>query len=299
MIDRDEPRPPTTVAAALERATTRLEGSGVEEPRLNAELLLSCLLGCDRGGLFVRRPDILAEDVLGPFESAVVRRANREPLQYITGFQEFHGVDIAVDSRVLIPRPETEGLVDAVLSLELPGEARVLDLGTGSGCIPIALGVKRPGWRLSALEASADTRAAAESNVARVDRDHPGLLKRVEVVGGDFARPPAEWRGAFDAVVSNPPYVTELEWHGLEPEVRDWEPKQALVPGPSGLEAYEALIPAAARLLRPGGFLLLEIGYGQADPVRKIATEAGYEEIAVQDDLRGIPRVVIARSPAA
>ncbi len=123
------------------------------------------------------------------------------------------------------------------------------------------------------------------------------MLILEEGVGGDFAEPPAEWRGQFDAVVSNPPYVTELEWHGLEPEVRDWEPKQALVPGPNGLEAYEALVPAARRLLRPGGFLLLEIGYGQAEAVRGIAVEAGYEAIQVRDDLRGIPRVVVARSP--
>ena len=297
MIDRDEPRPPVTVAEALERAAKKLAESGVEEPRLNAELLLSHLLGCDRGGLFVRRPETLADEVLGPFESAVVRRANREPLQYITGVQEFHGVDIAVDPRVLIPRPETEGLVDAVLDLELPTAARVLDLGTGSGCIPIALAVHRPQWRLSALEASPDTRAAAQDNVQRVERQHPGLSGRVELVGGDFAEPPAGWQGQFDAVVSNPPYVTELEWHGLEPEVRDWEPKQALVPGPNGLEAYEALVPAARRLLRPGGFLLLEIGYGQAEAVRGIAVEAGYEAIQVRDDLRGIPRVVVARSP--
>lgn len=281
-----------TIGGALARATETLRAAGVDPARTNAELLLAHLLETDRGGLFVRRREPLDRDVAARFVTWVARRAAREPLQHVTGVQEFHGLEFGTDRRALVPRPETEGLVDLALGYELPEGARVADLGTGTGCIAITLAVKRPGLVVDALDRSEDALDLARENARR-----HGVEARVRFTAGDFARPPAGWRGAMDLVVSNPPYVAEREWESLEPEVRVHDPHVALVPGPSGYEAYRALAPASHELLKPRGRLLFELGEGQADEVRELVTRAGFTELAVTRDLRGIERVLAAVKP--
>lgn len=246
------------------------------------------VLGTDRGGVVARRPDAIAGRDAEAFERLVERRERREPLQYLTGEQEFRGLAFHVDSRVLVPRPETEGVVEAALHLRLPEGALVADLGTGSGCIAVALAVVRPDLRLFALDRSPEA-----LEVARLNAERHGARDRIEFRKGDFADPPPEWDGRMHAVLSNPPYVAQSEWEGLSPEVRDFEPSIALVPGPSGLEAYESVSAAAIRLLRPGGALVFELGFKREPGARSAAAAAGFREIRVLADLRGLPRVLI------
>jgi release factor glutamine methyltransferase len=195
-----------------------------------------------------------------------------------------------VNRHVLIPRPETELVVDAVLAASLPPGASVADLGTGSGCIALAIAKARPDLSVQALDSSPQALGVARDNAERLD-----LAVRFE--HGDLANPPEEWSGRMDVVVSNPPYVSEEEWRTLEPEVRDYEPKGALVPGPTGNEAYEALAPAAFRLLRPGGTLVLELGHTSEAAATRAVNHAGFGETGVLPDLRGIPRILVARRP--
>jgi release factor glutamine methyltransferase len=278
-----------TIDQQLSAAASRLRLAGVPESRLNAELLMADLLRTDRGGLLVRRREALDRATADRFEERLRRREAREPLQHIIGSQEFHGLPFRVDRRVLVPRPETEGLVDVALDLDLPRRARVADLGTGSGCLAVTLAVKRRDLRLFALERSEAALAVAHSNARR-----HGVEDRIEFREGDLAAPPGAWRGRMDLVLSNPPYVAEKEWHGLEPEVRDHDPREALVAGPSGLESYRSLLPSAFGLLRPEGALAIEVGYGQAERVRAIARRAGFRGVELCPDYRGIPRVLVA-----
>lgn len=253
-------------------------------------MLLADLLGTDRGGLLVRRRDPLNPDLADAMEQRLRLRGARVPLQHILGVQEFHGLEFRVDSRVLIPRPETEGIVDAALDLDLPQAGQVADLGTGSGCLAITLAVRRPGLGLHALDLS-----AAALQVARENARRHGVEERIEFVEGDLGEPPPAWQGRMDLVVSNPPYVAEGEWADLQPEVRDHDPRQALVAGPSGLETLQRLIPAAHALLRPGAWLAVEIGLGQAEAVTALAQERGFAEVEFRDDFQRIPRVLLAR----
>ena len=273
---------------ALREAAERLAAAGVGDPRAEAQRLLAWVLHTDRGGVLVRRREPLPAAQGAAFSSLVERRCSREPAAYVTGTELFCGLELAVDRRVLVPRPETEDLVAAVLALPPAQGARVVDLGTGSGCIAIALGHARPDLRLMALD-----RSAPALEVARENADRHGVS--LELARGDFADPPRHWRA--DVVVSNPPYVAEAEWAALEPEVRDHEPRAALVPGPTGLEAYAQLVPAARRLLAGGGFLALELGWHSAGPVVDLVRAAGFVRTRVLPDLAGIARVLIAHRP--
>lgn len=277
---------------AVDLASRRLLRAGVEAPRRETMLLLARLLGTDRGGLVARAPEPLPAGVARDFESLVARREQREPPQYLFGEEEFFGRAFTVDRRVLIPRPETEILVDAVLSLPLHGAVRVLDLGTGSGCIAVTLAIERPAWSIVAVDRSAQALEVARANVERHE-----VSGRVELVEADLGGPLGGAKAPFDVVVSNPPYVSEEEWRTLAPEVRDHEPKDALVPGPSGLEAYRALAPAARDALGLGGWLALELGWRSAAGARAAVETAGFHSIDVRDDLRGIARVLVARKP--
>ncbi len=274
----------------MDAAARRLERAAVPEPRREAELVMGHLLAKDRGGVVARRPDAIDESLAARFEDLVARRERREPLQYLTGEQEFMGLPFRVDCRVLVPRPETEGVVEAALGLGLAKGARVADLGTGSGCIAVALAVARPDLRLHALDVSRDA-----IEVARWNAERHGAEGRIAFVLADLADPPAEWVGRMDAVLSNPPYVAEEEWAGLSPEVRDYEPRVALVPGPTGLEAYLRVAESALRLLRPGGHLVVELGFKRETGARDAAARAGLTDLEVLPDLRGIPRVLVAR----
>ena len=283
-----------TVAQALGQATERLRRAGVPRPRAEAEWLLGRALGTDRGGLLVRRAEPVPAAVAATFDSWIDRRARREPAQHIVGTVEFHGLELLVDRRVLIPRPETEDLVDAALALDVPQGARAADLGTGSGCLAVTLALRRPDLRLYGLD-----RSAAALEVARANAARHGVEARVTLVCGDFATPPADWRGEMSLVVANPPYVAEAEWRELEPEVRNHDPRDALVAGPTGLEAYAALVPAAATLVRPGGYLLLELGLGQAEAVRRLVRPQDWTIVEVRPDMQAIPRVLVARRSSA
>jgi release factor glutamine methyltransferase len=273
----------------LDVAERRLREAGVPDPRIEAELLLAELLGTDRGGLIVRRGDALDDATRRRYEDWVLRRASRVPFQHLTGTQEFFGLEFEVDSHVLIPRPETEGVVDAVLHLDLAHGARVADLGTGSGCVAISLATKREDFLVFALERSTQALQVARRNAVR-----HRVEERIELVQGDWNEPPELWKGALDAVVSNPPYVTEAEWSELQPEVREHDPREALVPGPTGLEAYAELIPAARSLLRKGGQLVVELGAGQSERVGEWVSAGGFGVGELRLDLNGIPRVLVA-----
>lgn len=278
-----------SIGQRLSAAARALACAAVPEARLNAELLLADLLRTDRGGLLVRRREPLDPALAERFEQRLRRRAGREPLQHILGTQEFHGLPFRVDRRALIPRPETEGLVDAALGLDLPPRARVADLGTGSGCIAVTLAVRRRDLLLFALDCSPAALEVARCNAAR-----HGVEERIDLREGRIGRAPDEWRGVMDLVVSNPPYVSESDWTSLEPEVRDHDPREALVAGPTGLETFEELFPAALRLLRPDGILIAEIGCGTEGAVGRLAAAAGFRAIEFRPDFQGIPRVLVA-----
>jgi release factor glutamine methyltransferase len=279
-----------TIVTVLDDAVRQLREAGVPDPRRDAAALMAIVLGTDQGGVAVRKPDPLDADRATRFAALIDMRKHRMPLQYLTGHADFRGLDFAVNPAVLIPRPETEDLAQAVLDAGLRSDARIVDLGSGSGCIAIALAVVRPSWRIEAVDASADALAVVARNALR-----HGVSDRIGLVESDFAAPPASWRGVFDAVVSNPPYIGEAEWRGLAPEVRDHEPKRALVPGPTGNEAYAVIAPIAFTMLLPGGLLALELGWTSERSVRAAVAEAGFADIAVRPDIQGIPRVLTAR----
>ena len=281
-----------TVGEILENATRRLIEAGVPDARADALALFGHLLGTDRGGVVARRPETVDRAVAERMDALVAARAARRPLQQITGHVDFRGLDLFVDEHVLIPRPETEGLVDAVLEETLPAGARIADLGTGSGCVAVALAVARPGWRVDAVDVSSEALAVAERNAAR-----HGVAGRVRTIEGDFARAAVGDAAPYDAVVSNPPYVPEDEWRGLQEEVRAHEPKLALVPGPTGHEAYAAVAAAAARMLLPGGLVALELGWTSEPAVREIVARHGFRAVRTRPDLQGIPRILTARRP--
>lgn len=272
----------------LRAAESRLRAAGLDDPAEDALLLVGLLLDRRRGQLLLARSEAVDAATSQRFDLWIERRAAREPVQHIAGEQEFHGLSFRVTPAVLIPRPETEMLVDAVVEAT-PQRAFVVDLGTGSGCIAVAAAVARGDLTFGAVDSS-----PGALDVARFNARRHGVEDCIAFVEGDLAAPPASWHARASTVVSNPPYVTEADWAGLQPEVRDHDPKAALVPGPTGLEAYRVLIPAASRLLQPDGVLLVELGAGQADAVRDLVMGAGFEAVEIFDDLNGIARLLQA-----
>ena len=288
---------PLSVGDALRTAAPRLRASGSRSPRLDAELLLAHALGVPRAELFRDPGRPLRAEELGRFEGLLVRREAREPVAYILGRRAFRTIDLEVTADVLIPRPETETLVDVALealkAMPIAGpdpedEPLALDVGTGSGCVALALAAEDPFVRLVATDIDPGALAVARRNAAQL-----GLARRVEFVLSDLFADVGE--RPFDLVVSNPPYIPADEYVTLEPNVRDYEPRLALYGGVDGLDFYRRLVPGAALLLRPGGTLALEVGAGQADAVTGIIDAAGaYEAAARRGDLSGVPRVVYA-----
>ena len=286
-----------TVGELLAWTTERFRQAGVDDPRVDAEHLLAEALGCKRVDLYLRHDRLLAEDQRAPFRELVRRRLAREPVAYITGRRGFHALDLdlAVDRRVLVPRPETEHLVDWALErLPKPGDGlHVIDVGTGSGAIALAIKKARPAARVVAVDRSPEALAVASANAERLGIDLE--LRPSDLLAG-VAPPPAGW----DAVLANLPYIPSGDLPGLDPEVRDCEPRAALDGGPDGLRLIERLIRecAAPGVLAPHGRLYLEIGQGQAPAVLDLLGQAGYRDLAARKDYAAIDRVIAALAPS-
>jgi release factor glutamine methyltransferase len=270
---------------ALDVAAADLAEAGCPSPRIDAEWLLAEALSVSRSELQADGTRELSPEIVEDFRRAIARRAAREPLAYILGEWGFRGLELLVDSRVLIPRPETEVLVERSLAL-LAGidRPRVLDIGVGSGAVALTIADELPGAQVIATDSSADALAVAEENRANV-----GLDGRVELVQGEVF---AGVAGPFDLVVSNPPYVDPADLDTLEPEVRDYEPREALV----ATGVTEAIVAGAPEVLVAGGALALEVADGKAAEIAATLDEGGYEEVTVTRDLAGRERIVDGRT---
>jgi release factor glutamine methyltransferase len=287
-----------SVRDALEGAVDALAAAGVETPRLDAEVLLAEATGWERARLAADPEAGVPAAAARRFGEMVRRRLRREPVAYILGHKGFRSIELAVDPRVLIPRPETELLVELALELR---PRRVLDVGTGSGAIALAIAAEMPECEVVATDTSAAALEVARSNAERLNlADQVEFFERMLPV--DVAAMPAlatttaigsgagpAERLAFDLVVANVPYVADPEWGGLEPEVTQWEPREALLAGPDGLDVMKAVIPLVATVAPS---LALEVGAGQAEVVGEMLFEAGFTQVEARPDLAGIPRVV-------
>jgi release factor glutamine methyltransferase len=275
---------PATAGDVLQAARARL-ASTAQYPRRDAELILAHVLGCDPTGLLTHPERLLTAQQAELFESLLIRRLASEPVQYLTGEQEFFGLLFEVSPDVLIPRPETEHLVEAVLErFDRDANPCIVDVGTGSGAIAVAIAHALTRSRVVAVDLS-----LAALEVARRNAERHGVLGQVTLRQSDLL---AEAGTAeFDVVVSNPPYIANGE--KLELQVADFEPRSALYAGPTGLEIYERLIPQANRALKPRGWLMMEIGYGQQPALEALL--GGWREVSFVPDLQGIPRVVQAQ----
>lgn len=292
-MSRAEPLEMETSLELIAWGSERLRASEVPKPRLNAELLLSYCTGRSRVDLYAYPEKPVPREAREEFAAAVGRRAAREPLQYITGSRGFMHIDVGVDRRVLIPRPETELLAQLAIDAlsAMGGRPVVVDVGTGSGCVAISVARECPSATVYATDISADALELARANATR-----EGLEGRIVFRHGDLLDAlEGELRGALDVVACNPPYIREDEFPELPPEVRDHEPYVALVAGPTGMEIHLRLLRQAPSWLCPRGLLLME---GGADQVKRLAEEAlgmGYAEARVHHDLNGLPRVLEAR----
>lgn len=277
---------------ALAEANGILEEEGIGNSSRDAECLLGHVLDKNRSYIISHSREELLPEKLAKFFSFVNERSQGKPLQYILGFQEFLGMEFEVTPDVLIPRPETELLVEAVRCTVFPVlDPRIMDVGTGSGCIAVSLAVLLPSARIYAVDLSEAALEVARRNAAR---HH--VLPRLVLMHGDLLTLTQRelYAETLDGIVSNPPYISNKDFPGLQREVREWEPKMALVGGECGLSVYERLIPQALRALRPEGFLWMEIGFNMKEDVLRLLDE-GWAQIQVKADYNQIPRVVIAQ----
>lgn len=281
-----------TVLEVISKSSDFLAKKGVESPRLQTELLLAHVLQLPRMKLYLNFERKLTEPELDSLRKLVQRRGQREPLQHLVGSTSFCGLEMAVNRHVLIPRPETELLAEAgwqFLSTLNSGSSTVLDFGTGSGCIAIALAAKSPTTRVVALDISAEALTLARQNAAKNNS-----AERIEFRAGDgfAALLPGE---CFDLIVSNPPYIASAEIETLQPEVRDHDPRGALDGGADGLDFYRRLAAEAGKFLKPHGKLMLEFGAGQAEAITAILSAAGWVVEAVHPDYTQRLRFLVAR----
>ncbi len=271
-----------TVLKVLEWTKGYLAEKKVDNARLEAEWLLCAATGLDRVGLYVNYEKPLSDDELSACRGMVARRAKHEPLQYILASQEFYGLEFEVNPAALIPRHDTEVLVEEALRLASSAKS-VLDIGVGSGCIAIALAKSMPGAEIHGVDHSPDALVLAERNAER-----HGV--RVTFFEGSLFEPFRNQR--FDLIVSNPPYIPTGDLETLQPEVRDYEPRTALDGGRDGLDFYRLIIPAAHGYLNAGGWLMLEVGISQAEAVKGMLAEAGFTDLFIARDQSLIDRVV-------
>jgi release factor glutamine methyltransferase len=284
-----------TLAEAINNAANLLSTAGITNARLDAEVLLSHIIVKDRVWLITHRDDVLDEKLQRDFADMIQRRTRREPLQHIIGNQEFWGLVFKVSPDVLIPRPETEFIVEAALAIVQDRNTlvRIIDLCTGSGCIAVSLAKELTAARVIATDVSEKALAVARENTRR-----HGVSEHIRFLLGDLFEPLEELdiRGQMDIIVSNPPYVQAGDLSTLQPEVRDYEPEMALISGPEGTEMAKRIIQRAPEYLKKNGALIMEMGLGQAKALTRMveATGAyGYSELL--KDLAGIERVLIVR----
>ena len=266
------------VRDALSAATDALTAAGVDDPRLDAEVMLAAAMGTDRAALYADAKATVEPSAAREFATLVRRRVRREPVAYILGRSWFRQLELVVDSRVLIPRPETELLVDLAHDRQ-----RVLDVGTGSGAIALAIANEREGVRVTGIDNSPDAIEVARMNAARTGLDVEFLIADL-IVGGPY-----------ELIVANPPYVREAEYGSLQPEISLYEPRDALIGGADGLDVIRDLIPAAVDVLVRGGRLSIEVGQGQSRAVESLFERSGFTQVEAIRDLAGIPRVVTGR----
>jgi release factor glutamine methyltransferase len=271
------------IGDALRAAVDAMKAAGVETPRLDAELLLAAAMESDRSYLASSPEAEIPPAATRRFAEMVRRRLRREPVAYILGRRGFRQIELDVDPRVLIPRPETELLVELALELQ---PRSVLDVGTGSGAVALAIAAELPEAKVRATDTSAGALTVAAANAERL-----GLAERVELFEGTL--PPGGEE--FDLVVANLPYVSEGDWGQLQPEVTQWEPREALLAGPDGLDAFRSVVPMLAGIAK---VLALEIGEGQAAAVADLLRAAGLERTESRPDLAGIERLVIGQNGA-
>ena len=277
-----------TVLQVLDWTADRFADAGIESPRVDAEVLLAHCLGVERIRLYMDFDKPLHQEERARFRPAVKRRLGREPVAYIVGKREFWSLSLSVNRDVLVPRPETELLVEKALERIPDGEPKVVvDVGTGSGAVALAIAKEKPDARVHATDTCPGALTVARKNADQHEAEvtfHQGDL--LEALPPDI-RP--------DIIVSNPPYIAEAELEALEPEVRQWEPRQALAGGKDGLDLIRTLVSQAAQRLLPGGHLLLEIGHTQGESVSNLLKQKGFEAVEVHLDLAEKPRVVSGR----
>ncbi len=281
-----------TISEALKEAGERLRAASTPNHLLDAQTLLAEALGKDRTYLIVNFNQQLPEDILSKFRAMIDRRAAGEPLQYITGHQEFFGFDFEVTPDVLIPRPETEMIVEETIRLvQVDRIARpvIIDVGAGSGCVSVALARELSAARVIAGDISEPALRVARRNAAR-----HGVEDRIAFVASDLLDAFVE-EGFTDFILSNPPYVSEEEFHSLQREVRDWEPRLALTDSGDGLSVYRKLLEEAPSRLKPGGHLILEMGYTQSEKILAMVDHQVWGTVRPLDDLQGIPRTIVLR----
>ncbi len=286
---------PWTVGRVARWAADDFRARGLEAPRVEAELLLAHVLKVDRVRILTDPSRPLAADELSAYRELIRRRRAREPIAYLLGAREFYGRPFRVDRRVLIPRPDTETLVEVALArtraLSLGG--RALDLCTGSGCVAITFARERPTWRVDGADLSPGAIAVARDNARRL-----GAVWNVRWLEGDLYAPLDPARDRYDLVTANPPYIPRGEIAGLEPDVRDFEPRLALDGGEGGLDLAGRVVREAAPFLRPGALLAVEIMAGQGEGARALFERGGFAEVELARDYGGRERVVSGRWPA-
>lgn len=281
-----------TIRRVLEWTAKDFSAKGIGTPRLDAELLVARALGVKRVGLYLDLDRPLAPKELSEIRALVQRRRRREPVAYILGQRDFYGRTFEVSPAVLIPRPDTETLVECALQhLDADAEARVLDVGTGSGILAVSIALQRPQAHVEATDRSGEA-----LEVARRNAERHGVEPRVSLHAGDLYEAVAA-DAQYALIVSNPPYIPEQEFDALAPEITDHEPRQALAAGPDGMAVHARIVAGAPAHLVSGGWLLLEVGEGQAQAVAGRMREAGLDPVEVHRDLAGTERVVAGCRP--
>ena len=277
-----------TVLEVINRSADYLESKGIESARTNAELLLADILNCKRLDLYLKYDRPLSEFELNKYREYLKRRIVFEPLQYITGNVEFYGLDFLISPSVLIPRPETELLVENLIdSVKTENEIQILDIGTGCGNIGIAVATNLPGANITAIDISEEAIAIAKDNTAKYK-----LENRINFICLDILIADVKQFSTYDVVVSNPPYVSKPDYIQLQKEIKYYEPETAVTDISDGLTFYKVITPLAKKILNKKGKLFFELGQGQSEKVKVILEENGYKEISIIQDYENIDRII-------